>query len=80
MQATVNGSHVEVRLSRTNLFDLLAALDAGVTDKSLLRRTDSGVVLQVIPEEDDQHYGNRQPGPGFRALQPIVAVENHDEY
>jgi hypothetical protein len=68
MNATTNGTQVFVTLSRRNLLHLLAVLDdPGVLNKSLVRRTEDGVHLTVVAEQDHIHYDERQPGPGYRA-------------
>ena len=60
---------VLVKLSERNLRDLLRQFDEfQIAD--LRRLTDEGfLVIQV--EENDRHYGDREPGPGcFAATEP----------
>ena len=60
---------VLVTLSERNLRDLLRQFDK-FRAADLRRLTDEGfLVIQV--EENDRHYGDREPGPGcFAATEP----------
>lgn len=65
-----NGDHVQkpqgyvgVTLSRRNLESLLAKLDRpGEATRTLMRMTEDGIILTIVAEEDEQHYGDRKPG------------------
>jgi hypothetical protein len=58
-----------VTLSRRNLEHLLNALDAfGVAETPFLRRMTDNGLLYIFAEEDQEHYGEREPGPGFDFL------------
>lgn len=61
MNVTLQDKHLVVTLSRRNVESLLAQLDSG-RENFLQRSTESGVVVTVIPEEDDVHYRDREPG------------------
>lgn len=67
MQVNVlNPKSVHVALSRKNLLDLLAALDdETIHNPQLMRQTEQGVYLTVRAETDEQHYQNREAGPGY---------------
>ena len=54
---------VEVRLSRRNLKTLLLKLDEPSSVNTLIRHVEGGLFLIVIGEDDDTHYGDREPGP-----------------
>jgi hypothetical protein len=54
---------VELRLSRRNLQTLLHKLDAPVSARTLFRTCENGVRVVVIGEDDETHYGDREPGP-----------------
>lgn len=69
---------VSITLSRRNLEQLLASLDPDLADiptRTLVRRTEKGV-LYVTAESDEYHYTGRpegEPGPG---LAPFLAGTN----
>lgn len=78
MQAYFLGDNVRVQLSRRNLTQLIEMLDRKVGNSTLKRLTETGVPLYVTAEEDDEHYGDRKPGPGLdeiRHLLPPMLVE-----
>ena len=50
-----------VSLSRQNLEGLLQQLDEGASQAQIMRAIDDGRLV-VIAQEDDVHYGDRQPG------------------
>jgi hypothetical protein len=67
MLVTLVENRVHVTLSRRNLRDLDAILDAPDVAKRCLARTDeNGVSLVVEVEDDAEHYESRGPGPGLR--------------
>lgn len=51
-----------VILSERNLRTLLEKLDEPMSQRTLVRRTESGVTLWVIAEKDEEHYKARTPG------------------
>jgi hypothetical protein len=66
MFVAIVGNRVYVSLSRRNLRQLDAMLDsANGCINSLTRKDESGVSLVVHVEEDGDHYGGRDPGPGL---------------
>ena len=66
MFVTIVDNRVHVRLSRRNLCQLVAILDAPDTPNTCLaRRDDNGVSLMVQVESDAEHYEGRGPGAGF---------------
>ena len=82
MNVKLDDGPVEVTLSRRNLLELLAELDAvaGLVlgtppgGRAILSRRVpldevEGIFLTVEAQEDDVHYGDRQPGT-FGMLNP----------
>ena len=66
MFVTVVENRVHVTLSRRNLRDLDAILDApDVAKRCLARRDEHGVCLVVEVENDADHYEGRDSGPGL---------------
>lgn len=66
MNANVDAMFAHVTLSKKNVTDLLAALEANHPTPSLQRMLPDGVFLKVTIETDEDHYKDgRQPGPGF---------------
>lgn len=68
MNVVVNGRTMYVTLSRFNLVQLLAELDNPPRprhDPPTLYRVCKDGILFVAAEQDDVHYGDREPGPGF---------------
>lgn len=63
--ASIDGA-VSITMSRRNLEHLLAALDMAESPvKPVLHRmTDKGM-LYVFAEENEDHYIDREAGPGF---------------
>mgnify|MGYP001581853027 FL=1 len=59
---------VRVRLSKRNVVDLLTQVDR--LNVGELHQTCDGVYLQVIVEPDEEHYGDRRPGPGGPFMGP----------
>ena len=55
---------VVVSLSRRNLVDLLASLEASPEGARLVRMTGE-TLLFVLAEEDEKHYKGRTAGPGI---------------
>jgi len=62
MNATGHGNAISVTLSERNLRTLLAKLDEPRSYRTLMRRTESGILLWVTAERDKQHYEERIPG------------------
>jgi hypothetical protein len=60
-----NGSNcfVHVRLSLRNLVALLHKLDEPNSSRTILASTDSGVILRVTAETDEEHYRDHECGP-----------------
>lgn len=58
--------YVNITLSRRNLTNLLHMLDNNIhQEPALMVRDDHGeddVVVLVQPQEDDEHYEDREPG------------------
>lgn len=53
-------------LSRRNLEALLEKLDDPLSQRILMRNSEDGQrQIWVKAEEDDEHYGERQPGPVY---------------
>lgn len=66
MFVSIVDKRVHVRLSRRNLRQLVAILDAPDNPNTCLaRRDDNGVSLVVQVENDADHYEGRGPGAGF---------------
>jgi hypothetical protein len=66
MFVTFVENRVHVTLSRRNLRDLDAILDApDVAKRCLERKGENGVSLVVHVEDDADHYEGRDPGPGL---------------
>lgn len=56
---------IHVTLSRRNLQTLLLKLDVDRSERTIVRRCEDGDelhYLSVKAEEDDEHYGEREPG------------------
>lgn len=53
---------VEVRLSRRNLESLLHMLDSRSYGKPALMSVDDEYMVLVLPEENADHYADREPG------------------
>lgn len=70
---SVDGGIV-VALSRRNLEHLLGGLDLHDGQPSVLNRMTSKGVLRVVAEENEAHYGDREPGPGMEPFLPKAAV------
>lgn len=53
-----------VRLSRRNILTLLSQVEHPIPGKerTLGRTVESGWTLVVVPEPDEEHYGERRPG------------------
>lgn len=67
MKVNLVNKHVEVILSRRNLEDLLHALEHKEKHpSSTLIKRDNGFLLTVTSQENEDHYKDRQPGPGMR--------------
>lgn len=73
MNASMVENSVLVSLSRRNLETLIKMLDQRVGMPSLVRRTESGIILRVRAEENDEHYGERKPGKGPEDVQERAA-------
>jgi hypothetical protein len=54
---------IHVTLSRRNLKTLLLKLDEPASVRTLERLTEEGHFFIITSEEDDIHYGEREPGP-----------------
>ena len=59
------GSTLWVELTRRNLLALLAKLGRGDSSRTLVvrRDDDQNAVVKVVAVEDEEHYGDRPPGP-----------------
>lgn len=69
MFVTTVGNHVHVTLSRTNVRQLQAFLEASDRcTRCLARRNDDGVYLLVQVEDDADHYEGRSPSPAWAGV------------
>jgi hypothetical protein len=77
MDVDLSDGPVRVTLSRRNLTQLLAGLDRPLQEDPFLVRWckvaeyehgRDGIMLQVIAQEDADHYGDRLSGPGLDPL------------
>lgn len=66
-----------VTLSERTLRDLLRAYERSPYAASLRRTCEDGTTLYVTVESDEQHYANRQPGPGIDANVGIGPAAPH---
>jgi len=54
---------VEIRLSRRNLLALLHKLDWENSERTIQKHLyPSEILLTVVAEDDDEHYGDREAG------------------
>lgn len=69
MNANSSNGVINVQLSRRNLQHLLRLLDMRVALTTLNRELEDGTILHVKAEENNEHYGSREPGPGANEIE-----------
>lgn len=55
-------SGIEVTLSRRNILALLHKLDWEGSARTIQKESGNGMILTLVAEEDDEHYGDDLPG------------------
>lgn len=69
-----------VRLSKRNLQALLTKLDHEWSAKTITRSFEDGITLVVIAEDDDTHYGKRQPGTMHPDTEKDIASAREEDH
>lgn len=53
---------IKIALSRRNILALLHKLDWEGSARTIQKECDNGMLLTLVAEDDDEHYGDDEPG------------------
>lgn len=62
MRLKRTAAEIEVTLSRRNILALLHKLDWEGSERTIQKRADDGMILTVVAEDNDEHYGDDAAG------------------
>lgn len=62
MRMKRGAAEIEVTLSRRNLLALLHKLDWEGSERTIQKLADDGMILTVVAEDNDEHYGDGEAG------------------
>lgn len=72
MRLEDKGNEVVLRLSRRNLVVLLDKVERDGSVRTLTRPSPGGRTFTIIAERDEDHYGDRTPGPVHPATEEAI--------